>query len=400
MHSSNKTYISKKIPFNKGTFYFVLGILFIATILRTPLTVVGPIISFIQEGLNISYVLAGFLTTIPLLAFAIVSPITPKVARALGMEKTLFLSVVVLAVGVVLRSIGFTPTLLVGTVLIGVAIAFGNVLIPGYFKMKFPLHIGLLMGIYTVSMNLSAGLGAGVSHSIASSPVGWQGALGFSVVLALLTLVIWVPIVRGSKVEMLAPTTDAPKKVLWKTPLAWAVAFTMGFQSFIFYCTSAWMPEIFVSQGMSEELAGWMMTINQMAQLPMTFIIPIVAGKLTTQRPIVVFFTICYLISFVGIYFEWTSLAALWMIFLGFAGGASFGLCMMLFTLRTQTAHEAADLSGFAQSVGYTIAATGPVLFGLLHELFGNWNMSIVLFIVVSVILSTTAFISAQKRFI
>lgn len=391
---------SKKLLSTRQALLFTLGIIFIATILRTPLTVVGPIISFIQADLHISYVLAGFLTTIPLLAFAVVSPFTPKVARRIGMEKTLFFSVILLAAGVLLRSFGNVSTLLIGTLLIGIAIAFGNVLIPGYFKMKYPLHIGLLMGIYTVSMNLSAGLGAGVSHGIASSAFGWQGALGFSIVLALLTLLVWIPIMRDTKIEMAAPANLAPTKSLWKIPLAWAVAFTMGLQSFIFYCSSAWIPEIFIAQGMNDSLAGWMMSLNQMAQIPMTFFIPIIASKLRSQRPIVVFFAICYVTSFIGIYFQWTSLAALWMILLGFAGGASFGLCMMLFTLRTHTAHEAANLSGFAQSVGYLLAASGPVLFGSLHELFGNWDIPILAFLAVSIFLTIAAWISAQQRFI
>ena len=110
-----------------------------------PLTVVGPIISFIREDLGISNVLAGFLTTIPLLAFAIISPFAPVVARKLGLELTLFLSTLLLALGIVLRSLGTTELLLLGTVLIGVAISFGNVLIPGLLKLKFPYHVGLLM---------------------------------------------------------------------------------------------------------------------------------------------------------------------------------------------------------------------------------------------------------------
>lgn len=399
MDPEQRTYQNKKLSSNQSMLLFILAIFLFATTLRTPLTVVGPIISFIREGLGISNVLAGFLTTIPLLAFAVVSPFSARIARKFGMEWTLFYSVILLCIGVILRSLGATSTLVLGTVLIGVAIAFGNVLIPSYFKLKFPLHIGLLTGIYTVSMNISAGLAAGFSHPIATS-INWQVALGFSIILGLLTLLIWVVILRDKKVEMQFASKSAPKKKMWKSPLAWAIAATMGLQSLLFYCSSAWLPDIFIAQGLDAQLAGWMGSIMQLAQIPMTFLIPILAGKLTSQRPIVVFFTIFYILGFVGVFMEWTSLAVLWMICLGFAGGASFGLVLMFFTLRTETAFEAAELSGFAQSIGYLVAAIGPVLFGYLHDVTGSWSLPALLFIIVSILLFFASFTSAKNRYV
>ncbi len=134
----------KKLQISISTILFVIAIIFFASTLRTPLTGVGPIISYIREGLGISNVLAGFLTTIPLLAFAVVSPFAPRIARKIGMEYTLFYSVIFLTLGIVLRSLGTTSFLFTGTILIGVAIAFGNVLIPGFFKLKYPLYTGLI----------------------------------------------------------------------------------------------------------------------------------------------------------------------------------------------------------------------------------------------------------------
>ncbi|MEK4128297.1 MFS transporter [Solibacillus sp. FSL W8-0474] len=375
----------------------MVAVFLFATTLRTPITVVGPIISFIRDGLGISNVLAGFLTTIPLVAFAIVSPFAPRIARKWGMEWTLFYSVFLLCTGILLRSVGETVLLIGGTILIGIAIAFGNVLIPSYFKWKFPLHIGLLTGVYSVSMNISSGFAAGFSFPIATN-AGWQIALGFSIVLGVLTLIIWIPILRTPKVDLQMSTSQTMKTQMWKSPLAWAVAGAMGFQSFLFYCSSAWLPEIFVSQGLDATAAGWMVSVMQFAQIPMTFVIPIIAGKLISQRPIVIFFTICYLIGFTGVWMEWTSLAILWMIFLGFAGGASFGLVLMLFSLRTETAYDAAELSGFAQSIGYLVAAVGPVLFGYVHDLTNSWSMPLLLFILISVLLFFASFISAKNQ--
>lgn len=61
----------------------VLGIIFIAAALRAPFTSVGPLIQLIQDDLGLSNTLAGAITTLPLLAFAILSPFAPKLLAVL-----------------------------------------------------------------------------------------------------------------------------------------------------------------------------------------------------------------------------------------------------------------------------------------------------------------------------
>lgn len=389
---------------NKKAFILlIIGIVFISTTLRAPLTAVGPIISYIRDGLDISNVLAGFITTIPLLAFAIVSPFVPKIARRLGMEMSLFLAILLLAVGIIIRSLGTPFLLLLGTALIGVAIAFGNVLLPSFIKLKFPLQLGLMTGVFTVSMNLSAGIGAGISYPIADgTSYGWQGALGFWAILAIIACIIWLPQVKKKQeIVVVATSTNVEKaKSILKSPLTWTITLCMGLQSLIFYTTAAWIPEILQTQGMEAEKSGWMLSIMQFAQLPMTFLIPILAGRFKDQRILVLVFTIFYLIGFTGLLYGDTSLTLLWMVALGLGGGASFGLVMMFFSLRSRTPMEAADLSGVAQSFGYLLAAIGPVFFGFIHDATGNWEIPKILFIVTVILLFFAGMHAGRDRFV
>lgn len=381
---------------------FVFIIIIFATVLRTPLTGVGPIISIIREDLGISNVLAGFLTTIPLITFAIMSPFAPKISKQFGMEQTLFYSIIIITFGMVLRSIGNIPMLIFGTVLIGIGIAFGNVLIPSFFKLKFPLQVGLLTGIYTVSMNVSAGLAMGASPLIATSKYGWEGALISPIFLTFITLIIWIPLLKGEKVDLTAiqENTKKPKTKLFSSPLAWTIALSMGLQSLLFYCTVAWLPEILIEQGLTTKEAGWMTSLMQYAQIPMTFLIPILAEKFSSQKTMVYMFSTFFVLGYAGIFFEWTNFVALWMICIGLGGGASFGLVLMFFTLRTKTAYEAAQISGFSQSFGYLLAAVGPVLFGYLHDVTNSWHVPNLLFIVVSILLCIFALFSARNKYI
>lgn len=379
----------------------MIAVFLIAATLRSPLTGVGAIISFIQDDLGISNLLAGFLTTIPLLAFALVSPFAPKFARRFGMEWTLFYSMILITVGILLRSFGNTSMLLIGTMLIGVAIAFGNVLMPSFFKLRYPLHIGILTAIYSIAMNLSSGLSAGLSYPITETGVGWQGGLGATVIIGLLALLFWIPQLRGEKVSL---TGGTEARLGWgiflRSKLAWAVMFSMGLQSFIFYSTAAWIPEIYIAQGLEPSRAGWLVSIMQISQIPLTFITPILAAKLQDQRPIVALFTVFYFIGFTGMLLEWTDYAVLWMMFIGFAGGSSFSLAMMFFNLRTKTAYEAAELSGFAQSLGYLLAAVGPTIFGLLKDSTGSFFIPNIIFLFVAASLFIAGMIAGQNKHI
>jgi len=401
--NSHSNYTSKKLNFTKKTWILLIGIIFIASTLRSPLTTVGPLISSIKDSLTISNALAGLLTTIPLLAFALISPFAPKISRRFGLEWTLFFSLLLLTAGIVIRSQGSTSNLLIGTFLLGLAIAFGNVLLPGLIKLNFPLHIGLITGIYSVSMNLSASIAVGVSVPLANGmKFGWEGALGIWGVLSFIAMLIWFPQLKNkkpSKVDVISSLkTNSPS--LWRSSLAWSVTFFMGFQSLIFYTTSAWLPEVLKSQGMHAGNAGWMVSLMQFSQLPITFIVPILAGKVKDQRWIVASVTVLYLLGYVGIMVGGTALVPLFMIMIGIAGGAAFGLSMMFFSLRTRTPHEAANLSGMAQSFGYALAATGPVLFGILHDFTSSWKIPMLIIIISSIVILISGMKAGKDVFV
>ena len=403
LNKPHSGYTSKKLKFTRNSWFLLIGVIFIASTLRSPLTSVGPLISSIRDSLAISNVLAGFLTTIPLLAFALISPFAPKIARRFGMELTLFASLILLTAGILIRSLGTTPNLLIGTFLLGLAIAFGNVLLPSLIKLNFPLHMGLITGIYSVAMNLSAAIAVGVSAPLAhNTQFGWKGALGIWALLTFIALLVWLPQLKNKKSQgsLEVPLEKVKVPSLWRSPLAWSVTFFMGFQSLIFYTTSAWMPEVLKTQGISADSAGWMVSLLQFSQLPMTFIVPILAGKVKDQRWIVAGVALLYLLGYGGIMTGTTALVPLWMILIGIAGGAAFGLSMMFFSLRTRTPHEAADLSGMAQSFGYSLAAIGPVLFGLLHDFTSGWTVPMLIIIIASLIVLLSGMKAGKNTFV
>lgn len=372
-----------------------LAIISVGANLRAPLTSVGPLVGEIRSSLGISGFAAGFLTTLPLLAFALLSPFAPKLSRRFGMEPVLFFASVLITAGIFLRMTGSVRLLFAGTLLIGFGIAFGNVLIPGLIKSRFPMHLGVMTGIYAVSMNLCAAIASGLSVPV-SEKLGWSGSLGYWGFISLVAIFVLLPQVRRRGNRPAGKESGQKAVNLWKSGLAWNITVFMGLQSLIFYTIVAWLPEILAERGVEAGAAGWLLSLMQFALIPFTFIIPIIAGRMKSQIPLVIATGALFVGGILGILMGASSLTLLWVIMIGIGGGTAFSLAMMFFSLRTKNPQEAAELSGMAQSFGYLLAATGPALFGILHDATHSWTLPLWMLLAVSVIILVTGIVSGR----
>lgn len=367
----------------------VLGIVLLAANLRPALTGVPPLIGQIRSDTGISNGAAGLLTTLPLLAFALLSPIAPRLALRFGMEGVLFASLLILAAGELLRWAGAVSTLFLGTAILGAAIAFGNVLLPGLVKREFPGHAGLMTSVYSTSLGTSAALAAGVSVPLARlDGIGWRGALAVWALPTLLACVAWLPQLGRKDLPADQSARSSPGvKDLWRSPLAWQVTLFMGLQSLAYYVTLTWLPEILQEEGMDTARAGWMLGLSQAVAILTMFLAPVVAGRRSSQRGVVVVAVGVSCAGALGLLVAGSTASTLWVVLLGLGQGASFSLALTFFALRAPDPGHAAALSGMGQSLGYLLAAGGPFLFGVLRDATGAWKVPLVLLVAVTVCL-------------
>jgi CP family cyanate transporter-like MFS transporter len=366
-----------------------LGIVLLAANLRPALTGVAPLIGQIRADTGISNGAAGLLTTLPLLAFGLLSPVAPRVARRFGIEGVLLASLLVLAAGILLRWVGAVAALFLGTAILGAAIAFGNVLLPGLVKREFPERAGLMTSVYSTSLGISAAFAAGVSVPLAQlDGIGWRGGLAVWTVPALLACVAWLPQL-GRKDHPANPSgPNSPTiKDLWRSPLAWQVTLFMGLQSLAYYVTLAWLPEILQEGGIGAARAGWMLGLSQAVAIVAMFSAPVVAERRPSQRGVVTVAVVLSGAGALGLLVAGSAAATLWVVLLGLGQGASFSLALAFFALRSPDPGHAAALSGMAQSVGYLLAAAGPFLFGVLRDATGAWEVPLALLMAITVCL-------------
>lgn len=368
----------------------VLGIIFISFNLRAPITAVGSIVEMIKSEFMISSSSAGLITTLPLIAFAIVSPFVSKTSKKLGYGKTMMLGLMFILLGELVRSYTNLTGLFIGTALLGIGIAIGNVLIPSIIKMSFPNKTGLLTSIYTSSMCIFAAVGAGLSIPLAKGlNLGWKNALAIWFTLTLVTIIIWLPQLKAKDNMDKTVSKKTENKSIWKSSTAWWVTLFMGTQSLLFYSLVAWLPTIIVSKGMTESFAGTMALTFQLIAIPATLLIPILCDKLKNQRILVGIVCGLYISGMLLLFFAKTNTLLLGSVVLMSLGmGGSISLSIAFISLRSQNSSIAAELSGMSQSAGYLLAAVGPILMGYIYDSSGSWSLPITIFAGLIVFLS------------
>jgi len=373
----------------------ILSFVIIGCSLRAPITGVGSLMSIIKSALTVSSSIAGLLTTIPLLTFAIVSLFVGGLGEKYGAGKLMLIGLITISIGIVIRSFTVTAGLFIGTVIIGIGIAIGNVLIPGFIKSNFPNKVGSVTGIYTSTMSMFAGLSGAISVPIAKA-TDWKTALAVWFIMAIAGILIWLP---NRNLSLVKKNSTESSTDIKKYSLTWFISLYMGVQSLLFYCMVTWFPTMMQSQGFDSTAAGYLGSLYILLGIPANFIVPNIAGKLKNQSilgiAIGLLNTIGLLLLLIG-----GSNAVLFaaLICCGLCQGSTISFIMAMFGMHTKTAVDAAKLSGLAQSIGYLLAAIGPTLMGKLFDITGNWNLPIIILMCFAMSLIILGYIVGKNK--
>lgn len=388
----------------KEYYWLAAGILLIAANLRLPITMIPPILPWLQSQLGFATSMSGLLTTIPLIMFALLSPVIAQWSRRWGNLRVLLVSLIILTIGCYLRSLTQTGWLLAGTVLIGVGIAGGNVLLPAVIQQFFPRKTTILTSLYTFIMGLIASLGTGISAPLVKAT---NLSVGISVIslLSLTALLVWIRVFLGwSKQDaVMQNVPEHSQKSPWRLyrfKLTWLITFFFGAQSLLYYSLLTWLPVYWTQAGFSAATSGMFATLFQLCGMPLALLTPVVARKKSGMAAIstligggIALGLTLLLVSQHNLWFN-TLLAIL----MGIASGASFSLAVVFFQRKTSTIWQTAEMSGLAQSVGYLLAAVGPALSGVIRSATHSWFLVFGAYIVIAILLWLAGVIITVQR--
>ncbi|WP_343965463.1 MFS transporter [Kribbella koreensis] len=355
------------------------SVFLVALCLRPAITAVGPLLPQIglDEGLGEGAL--GVLGALPLVAFGLASPLVHRLPKWLGMERAVFVSLLVLAAGSVLRSYTGSVGLWLGTLVIGASIAVGNVLVPVLIKRDYAGHVSRAMSIYTAFITGGAALASAIAVPVAAGS-NWRLALAIWGGLALVVALIRIPAHSSSAPLPAEPADDnTPLVSVWRQPMAWLVTAYMGLQSTSFYVFVTWLPTIELSHGFSEQAAGIHLFLFQGFGLVGGLAIPWLMRNPRSQRAGAVTASIPIVVALLGLLLA-PKLVIAWTIIGGLGQGAALVAALSLISIRGRSHHETTQLSGMAQSIGYLLAATGPALAGYLTELTTTWTTTLIVF--------------------
>jgi len=349
-----------------------LSLVLIAANLRPVFSSVSVLLPEIIEATGMSATAAGFLTTLPVVCLGIFAPFAPRLAQRFGAERVLLFVLIVLTIGTAMRGIGSAASLYIGATLAGAAIATGNVLLPGVVKRDFPKTAAMMTGLYTMALCGGAAAAAGftipIEHMLGGS---WNLALAFWAIPAMLVLALWLPQALRAKHNV----AHSGFKVvgLWKDRLAWQVTLFMGLQSSLAYIVFGWLAPILREQGLSATAAGGLVSFSIMVQVVTCLAIPSIAIRQKSQSLLNVVLCMSAALPLIGFLYlpQWS----FWLLAIvqGFGQGGLIAAAMMVIVLRSPDSHTAAHLSGMAQCVGYTLAAIGPLVVGMIHGATGSF---------------------------
>lgn len=377
---------------------FLLAILLLAANMRGSIVGLGPLAEIIGTDLSLSGTQLGLLTTLPVLSFGVLSMFAPRLGQKFGLEATLLTMLLFIAIGQGLRASGAYDVMVVGTIILGAAIAVLNVLTPSLVRRSFPTHVALVTALYTFTMSSGATIAAFVSIPIRNAADGdWRWSLGVWAVFAAIAFVCWLPMLRYRHVGA-APAPVAHIS-LWKNVEAWWLALFFGCQSLMFYTGTAWVAKVFIDHGISEAEAATLLTLFNVFGIPAAFGAPLIYSKIANKKLAMLVLHIPLIIAIPGFVFATTELPYVWAVCMGLGQGSMISIALTLVGMRGADPQTSARLSGMAQSVGYLFAAIGPVLFGALHDLLGDWQVALYfLFVVVAVQLCASMRAGSSKK--
>ncbi|MFC9894076.1 MFS transporter [Nocardia sp. NPDC127579] len=386
----------------EGRLLVLVAIIMSALTLRVAVTAFSPLAERIGGEIGFSATVIGVFGMIPAAMFALSGVLTPIMVRRMGLERTAMTAMLLAGGGMLIRAVvPNTGELLVFSALALAGMGIGNVVIPPLVKRYFSDRLAVISSLYITMVQLGTVIPAMIAVPVADGH-GWRVSIGLWAALGFAAALPWIWVLRARRGHDLADTTALPAEAAdsgraWRSPLAWGMSAMFGMTSLITYAMFAWLPRILEDAGASDAFGGTMVGLFALVGLTAALTAPTLVARVRNPFPFVLAFAACFFVSFAGLLLAPMSVPLLWVVLLGL-GPSTFPMALTLINMRTRTQRGSAVLSGFTQGVGYAVACSGPLLFGLLHTATGGWAIPFALLTVAVLVLLAGAWQACKPQ--
>jgi CP family cyanate transporter-like MFS transporter len=310
------------------------------------------------------------------ICFAGLGAATPRLAARFGPHRMVVAGLLGATIGTLLRAVVSAPwSFLVLSLLALSGGAIANVLLPSLVKQHFPDRIGQMTAVYTTALAVGTTAGAGLTVPIGDLGNGWRLGIGSWALFDALAMLPWLVTLRGDRPRGGGASRLRPRAIA-RSRTAWFLTAFFGMQSMQAYITFGWFARFLHAHGIAEGTAGWMVALLSALGIPASIVAPNVPMRY--HRLLIHVLGLCFVGAYIGLGVAPVGGAWVWMVLSGIGNGM-FPLALTMIGLRSRSPQTTGALSAFVQAIGYVVAGTGPLLFGVLYGATGSWVLPLAL---------------------
>ncbi len=356
----------------KNNSLMLLVLVLIGLNMRPLLTSVGPLLPQLQQATGISFGVASLLTALPVVAMGIMALTGGWIGKYLNERNSVALSLLMIAIGSLLRESAPRSSLLLSSALLGgIGIGMIQTIMPTIIKRLFSQRMPQVIGLWSAALMGGGGLGAALTPWLAQHSYHWYHALAWWGLPAIIALIGWW--LQCNTLNSVAHTSASTLPVrIHISPRAWILGLYFGLINGGYTSLIAWLPPYYIQLGFSAQSSGSLLALMTLGQTLGALILPMLANR-QDRRGLLLFTLLLQLIGFCGFIWLPQQFAILWAVVCGIGLGGAFPLCLVL-ALDHSPHHEITRrLVSFMQGIGFIIAGLSPYLSGLLRSLSGNY---------------------------
>jgi CP family cyanate transporter-like MFS transporter len=247
--------------------------------------------------------------------------------------------------------------------------------------------------MYATGINAGSAVAAAAAVGLAAAG-SWRTALVVFSAVTVLLAALWLWQTRGP-----APprALASPPRLPVRSGIAWTLVAMFALLGTGFYGVNAWLPDAYVERGWSEEAAGSLLAVLNVASIPGSLVVSAAADRFGSRRRYLVLCAAVMVVSLVGVVVA-PSAGFAWAALFGFVNGGLFALVM---TLPLDVADEPAQVgavAGLMLGAGYSLAALSPFVLGAVRDATGSFTGSLWLVVGTAVVFLALAATLTRER--
>ena len=354
--------------------------IFLASLnMRAGLVVISPLIPILKEHFDLSTSAISVLAGIPIFCFAATSLLMGQVSKLGSSNRIIKWALTVLAISLFARTFTGLIGLYLFSFIMGISIAVMNYELPAWIKEHAPTAAGLMTGVYTTLMGITAAIATATSVPLAQlNSLSWQMAMVPWIAIAFVVAIYWWRRSDSKSVQRNSKATHFWRSPAFQDPTAWALVLFFGIESMVYYATVTWLPTILLTKEFTLRGGAVAVSISGLVGSLVGLTVPHYVGKFADKRIFLVGASFLTALSFLAVALQSGPIIYLWLSLSNIGISICFPLSLMLAGTKTSSAEATRNMSTMMQSIGYVLSSMGPGLLGWLYESSGNWNSAMI----------------------